>query len=89
MNTSKSLNDAIKRSYLTLTTIAKDDPLQDAFDTWVDVNGQRFGVTFDRAAIVEAVEGIYGDSDGLREFAGLNLIKSVPEVPSKRKETRC
>lgn len=38
---------ALKSRVATVTTIAKDDPLQDAYDTWVDVNGQRFGIMFE------------------------------------------
>lgn len=52
----KTVDEIFKNSYCTITTIAKDDPLQDAFDTWVDVNGQRFGIHFniDKSALLTA-----------------------------------
>jgi len=43
----EELKQMLKKGYFTVTTIAKDDPLQDSFDTWLEVNGQRFGVNFD------------------------------------------
>jgi hypothetical protein len=43
--------EAYKARVATVTTIARDDLLQDAFDTWVDVNGQRFGIMFDRGEL--------------------------------------
>lgn len=45
------LSETLKQGYFTVTTIAKDDLLQDSFDTWLDVNGQRFGIIFDTTAI--------------------------------------
>ncbi len=75
------LEKALKSSYLTITTISRDGPLQSAFHTWVDVNGQRFGVDFDKTAI----KALLAEQVRLARIDELKKI-SWSELPDKAKD---
>lgn len=76
------LREALGQGYLTVTTIAKNDSLLGGFDTWVDVNGQRFGINFDRKALLDFVKS------SNKQAIQHTLDKLLSEMGGEKKDSK-